>query len=94
MTAAELGHTTRGCPEEAVENPDKIEVKCVNCDEVGHREYGELEVRAEIGLLIILEASTSTTDSGPFAKASGLVFAQARAATATSAICSRVVPYW
>ncbi|KAL9132800.1 MAG: hypothetical protein Q9175_006028 [Cornicularia normoerica] len=33
----ELGHTTRACPEEAVENTDKVQVKCVNCDEVGHR---------------------------------------------------------
>ena len=33
----ELGHTTRGCPEEAFDNPDKVEVKCVNCEEVGHR---------------------------------------------------------
>lgn len=33
----ELGHTTRACPEEATENPDKVEVKCVNCEEVGHR---------------------------------------------------------
>jgi len=33
----ELGHTARGCHEEASENPDKVEVKCVNCDELGHR---------------------------------------------------------
>lgn len=33
----ELGHTTRGCPEEAGERTDRVEVKCVNCEEVGHR---------------------------------------------------------
>ncbi|KAK3170605.1 hypothetical protein OEA41_002686 [Lepraria neglecta] len=33
----ELGHTTRGCTEEAVENSDKVEVNCVNCEEIGHR---------------------------------------------------------
>ena len=33
----ELGHTTRACPQEATENADKVQVKCVNCDEVGHR---------------------------------------------------------
>ena len=33
---AELGHTTRSCPEEAGEI-DRVSVKCVNCDEPGHR---------------------------------------------------------
>ena len=37
LTAAELGHTARACPEEAAEYPDKVEVKCVNCEEIGHR---------------------------------------------------------
>ncbi|KAL9066974.1 MAG: hypothetical protein Q9161_007218 [Pseudevernia consocians] len=37
MRCNELGHTTRACPEEAVENTDKVQVKCVNCEEVGHR---------------------------------------------------------
>lgn len=33
----ELGHTVRGCPEEPVENMDRVGVKCVNCDAEGHR---------------------------------------------------------
>jgi hypothetical protein len=33
----ELGHTARSCPEEASEITSRIEVKCVNCEEVGHR---------------------------------------------------------
>lgn len=33
----ELGHTTRGCPEEAGERADRVDIKCVNCEEVGHR---------------------------------------------------------
>ena len=36
----------------------------------------------------------TTRDSGSRMKASGFSRAQARAATATSASCSRVVPYW
>ncbi len=32
----EMGHTIRGCSEEALE-VDRVGVKCVNCDENGHR---------------------------------------------------------
>ena len=39
------------------------------------------------------EASTSSTVSGSRMKAAGFSAAQRRAATATSASCSRVVPY-
>lgn len=34
---AELGHVARACPEEASEVTDRVQVKCVNCDEIGHR---------------------------------------------------------
>ena len=37
LITLELGHTTRACPEEAVENADRVQVKCVNCEEIGHR---------------------------------------------------------
>ena len=47
----------------------------------------------EIGVLIRRALRQSSMVSGPLAKASGLVLAQPRAATATSARCSRVVPY-
>lgn len=33
----ELGHASKQCAEEYVENADKVEVKCFNCDQVGHR---------------------------------------------------------
>ena len=33
----ELGHSTRACTQEAFENTDRTQVKCVNCNEVGHR---------------------------------------------------------
>ena len=33
----EIGHTVRGCPQEPVENIDRVGVKCVNCDAEGHR---------------------------------------------------------
>lgn len=33
----EVGHTSRGCPEEPMENVDRVGVKCVNCDADGHR---------------------------------------------------------
>ena len=35
-TDTELGHTVRACPEEKTE-VDRVEVKCVNCEAVGHR---------------------------------------------------------
>lgn len=35
-TGIEMGHTIRGCSEEALE-VDRVGVKCVNCDENGHR---------------------------------------------------------
>ena len=35
--SSELGHTVRACPEEAMEITDRVEVKCVNCEAVGHR---------------------------------------------------------
>ena len=35
-TDTELGHTVRACTEERSEM-DRIEVKCVNCEAVGHR---------------------------------------------------------
>ena len=38
--------------------------------------------------------STSSMVSGFFSHAAGLSSAHSRAATATAAICSRVVPYW
>ena len=50
--------------------------------------------RTVSGLDTMRDASTSATLSGPRMKACGLRLAQARAATATAASCSRVVPYW
>ena len=38
--------------------------------------------------------STCSIVSGSFSQASGFSSAHLRAATATSASCSRVVPYW
>ena len=34
---AELGHIAKSCTEDARERSDKVEVRCVNCDDVGHR---------------------------------------------------------
>ena len=48
--------------------------------------------RTVSGSLTMREASTSATVSGCFSKAAGFISAQRRAATATSANCSRVVP--
>ena len=33
----ELGHVARACPEEASEVLERVQVKCVNCEEIGHR---------------------------------------------------------
>jgi hypothetical protein len=33
----ELGHIKKHCKEERMENTDRPEIKCSNCDEVGHR---------------------------------------------------------
>lgn len=32
----EVGHIRKNCKQERVEN-DRVEIKCSNCDEVGHR---------------------------------------------------------
>lgn len=37
LTTIAMGHTARGCKEERVVNFERVEVKCVNCDGVGHR---------------------------------------------------------
>lgn len=37
MLTLELGHIRKSCKEERVENDDRVEIKCSNCDEVGHR---------------------------------------------------------
>jgi len=49
--------------------------------------------RTVSGLDTMREPSTSAMPRGPRVKAAGFRLAQARAATATSASCSRVVPY-
>ena len=34
---AGLGHSVRACPEDKIEEIEQVVIKCVNCDEVGHR---------------------------------------------------------
>ncbi len=46
------------------------------------------------GLLTMRADNTSPIVSGFFSQAAGLSNAHSRAATATAANCSRVVPYW
>lgn len=33
----EVGHIRKNCKEERNENVERVEIKCSNCDEVGHR---------------------------------------------------------
>ena len=37
LLLTELGHTAKNCKEERRIVMDRVEVKCVNCEEVGHR---------------------------------------------------------
>ncbi len=46
------------------------------------------------GQLTMRAPSTSAIESGFFSQATGFKSAHCRAATATAANCSRVVPYW
>jgi predicted RNA-binding Zn-ribbon protein involved in translation (DUF1610 family) len=32
-----LGHISRSCKEERAEGNDRVEIKCSNCEELGHR---------------------------------------------------------
>lgn len=37
LNCSEMGHMSRECPQEKMENADKAVLKCFNCDEEGHR---------------------------------------------------------